>query len=164
MRILVAALSFVYLSTAAHSAPRSVFESAKHVYAVMDLRQNFLGECAKQDPANKSKYDAEITRYRQQTKALSEKARQLIIAEVSSNQPAHSIAIIAKWSENESRRNLNFQLQPQHRSQFMQKCTYIIDPGSRSRYNVTTAQHNEVMGLPADEAPVDVRAINAWKP
>ncbi|MES2031427.1 MAG: hypothetical protein V4477_19785 [Pseudomonadota bacterium] len=154
---------FICLSTAAHSAARSVFESAKHVYAVMDLRQNLLSECAKQDPANKGKYNAETTRYRQQTRALSEKVRQLIAAEVPSTPPEHSIGVIVKWSESESRRNLDFQLQPQHRAQFMQKCSYIIDPDNRPRSNAAKAQHNQIMGLPEDEWPADVRAINAWK-
>ncbi|SNT34178.1 hypothetical protein SAMN05216374_3314 [Tardiphaga sp. OK246] len=163
MRILIA-LSFIGLSTAAHSAARSVFESAKHVYAVMDLRQNLLSECAKQDPANTGKYNAETTRYRQRTKVLSEKVRQLIVAEVPSTPPEQSIGVIAKWSESESRRNLNFQLQPQHRAQFMQKCSYIIDPDNRPRSNAAKAQHNQIMGLPEDEWPADVRVINAWKP
>ena len=153
---------FCLLVGTAHANARSVFESAKHIYAVMDLRENFLKECAKQDPANKDKYSAEISRYRKQTKTLNDKIRQLIVAEVPSNPPEQSIGVIAKWSATESQRNLSFQLQ--HRGQLMDKCSYIIDPSHRPRSNVTKAQHNSVMGLPEDEWPADVRAINGWKP
>lgn len=163
MRLLGIALVCVLLG-ATDAAARSVFESAKHIYAVMDLRENLLKECVKQDPANKAKYVAEISRYRQQTKMLNEKVRQMIIAEVPSNPPEHSIGVIAKWSAAESQRNLSFQLQPQHRAQFMDKCSYMIDPSHRPRSNATKAQHNAIMGLPEDEWPADVRAINAWKP
>lgn len=163
MRALGIAVFCIFLG-ATEATARSVFESAKHLYAVMDLRENLLKECVKQDPANKAKYGAEIARYRQQTKTLNDKVRQMIIAEVPSNPREHSIGVIAKWSAAESQRNISFQLQPQHRAQFMDKCSYIIDSSHRPRSNVTKAQHNAIMGLPEDEWPADVRAINTWKP
>ena len=164
MHILAVTLCLFGTCAIACAAERNIFESAKHIFAVMDLQRNILSECAQQDPANKQKFSAEIARYRQQTKALDDKVRQLIIAETPSNDPAASLAAIERWSATESQRNIKFQLLPQHRAQFMQKCDYVINPDSRKRYGATNARHNEVVGSPDAQYPAEVRAIFAWKP
>jgi hypothetical protein len=99
-------------------AERSVFERAKFIYAVMDLRVATLRQCGKLDPSNRSKFEAEIQRYRQETKPLFEKIQKVIIAENPGNPASASLSVIEKWSASESQRNIDFQTA--RREQFMQ--------------------------------------------
>jgi hypothetical protein len=143
-------------------AERSAFERAKFIYAVMDLRVATLRQCGKLDPSNRSKFEAEIQRYRQETKPLFEKIQKVIIAENPGNPASASLSVIEKWSASESQRNIDFQTA--RREQFMQKCDYAINPEGRKRYGATAARDAAVIGLPQAEYPDDVKAINAWKP
>jgi hypothetical protein len=157
------ALAAVLVSTSlAAQAERSIFDRAKLIYAVMDLRVSTLKQCAKLDSANKTRYDAEIQRYRQENKALSDKIKQIIVAEVPSTPAETSLGVIEKWSASESQRNMQYQ-QAQH-EQFLQKCDYMINPAGRKRYGATAAWTATLTGPPQAEYPDDVKAINAWKP
>jgi hypothetical protein len=146
---------------AAH-AERTVFERAKFIYAVMDLRVNTLKQCAKLDVPNKAKYDTETQRYRQATKPLSEKIRQIIVAEVPGAPAEANLSAVEKWSASESQRNMEFQ--QARREQFMQKCDYMINPAGRQKYGATAAWAASLTGPPQAEYSEDVKAINAWKP
>lgn len=160
-RMIAVSAALALTGLAAH-AERSVFERAKFIYAVMDLRVSTLKQCAKLDPPNKSKFEAQIQQYRQDTKPLFEKVQKIIIAEVPSTPAATSLGVIEKWSASESQRNIDFQVA--QREQFMQKCDYAINPAGRKKYGATAAWHAAIVGLPHAEYPDDARAINAWKP
>lgn len=163
---LAATMLVVGLSIEGAHGETDAVTSARFVYAAMAHRHWLLAECSKVDPARKGAYDDARRSYDRGTKVLAERVRLVITADQRRSQPgisdAAALAGLDQWIESVQNKT-NHAMQSAQPGQFREQCDFIANPAGRARYGVTRKRELGLIGLPTDEYPEHIKAIQQWR-